>query len=90
MAATTNPTITQTWSALVAAGDAFFLSLPFSGRFDIEVATTDSAVTAPTVVGHILSGDQQEGITRDLIGPGTVWARTRSGSTTVVLNAWTP
>lgn len=88
MAATTNPTITQTWSAIVAAGSYFLLTLPFASRYDVEVATTDSAVTGPTVVGHILSGDQQEGLTRDLIGPGTVWARTRDGSTTVVLNAW--
>ena len=88
MAATTNPTITQTWSAIVAAGNYFLLTLPFASRFDVEVATTDAAGTAPTVVGHILSGDEQEGLTRDLLGPGTVWARTRSGSTTVVLNAW--
>lgn len=90
MAATTNPALTATWSAIVAVGDAFLLSLPFATRYDIEVATTDDAGTAPTVVGHVLAGDQQEGITRDLLGPGTVWARTRSGSVPVVLNAWTP
>lgn len=90
MAATTNPALTATWSVLVAVGNDFLLSLPFATRYDIEVATTDSAVTAPTVVGHVLAGDQQEGLTRDLLGPGTVWARTRSGAATVVLNAWAP
>ena len=88
MAVTTNPTVTAAWSAIVPAGSYFMLTLPFATRYDIEVATTDAAGTAPTVVGHVLSGDQQEGLTRDLLGPGTVWARTRSGSTTVVLNTW--
>ncbi len=88
MASTTNPTITTTWSAIVAVGSNFLLTLPFDTNYSIEVATTDSAVTGPTVRGHVLSGDQQEGLTRDLIGPGTVWARPLIGSAAVVLNVW--
>lgn len=90
MAVTANPALTAAWSVIVAAGDNFLLSLPFTARYDIEVATTDAAGTAPTVGGHRLAGDRQDGLTRDLLGPGTVWARTRSGATTVVLNTWTP
>lgn len=87
--ATTNPTVTATWTKLVALGDDFLLTLPFSTRFDIEVATTD-ADSAPTGgQGHILSGDHQEGLNRLLVGPGYVWAKA-GGSVPVVLNTWTP
>ena len=88
MATTTNPSLTTTWTAIVAVGSNFLLTLPFSTRASIEVATTDSAVTGPTVQGHVLAGDLKEGLTRDLIGPGTVWARSQGAPATVVLNVW--
>ncbi|MBP6734034.1 MAG: hypothetical protein KAX51_04500 [Chromatiaceae bacterium] len=90
MAVTANITVIPNWSVLVAAGDEFIVTLASPTRFDVEVATTDSAGTAPAVAGHLLNGDQPEGLTRSLLGPGTVWARTRGGSVAVVVNAWTP
>jgi hypothetical protein len=90
MADTTNPTVTTTWSKLVATGDDFLLTLPFFGSATtVEVATT-TADSAPTgIVGHIISGEHQEGINRVLIGPGYVWAKAK-GNVPVVLNTWTP
>lgn len=85
--ATTNPTLTTAWSKIVDAGYDFLLTLPFSTRTSIEVATSDS-VADPTVVGHVVRGDQYESINRTLIGTGYVYARTREGTATVVLNAW--
>jgi len=86
--ATTNPTITTTWAKLADAGTEFLLTLPFSTRTSIEVATSDTDV-APTVNGHVLRGDQYESINRTLIGTGYVYARTSEGSVTGVLNVWT-
>lgn len=90
MAVTANVALTSRWAVVVAAGDEFMLTIPHPTRFDIEIATTDSDSTAPAVVGHVLNGDQPEGITRALLGPGTVWARTRGGGLVVAINAWTP
>jgi hypothetical protein len=87
--ATTNPTLTASWSKLVDAGDEFLLTLPFSTRTSIEVAVKD-ADSAPTVNGHILRGDQFEAMNRTLIGPGYVYARTQGGSVPVILSSWTP
>jgi len=85
--ATTNPTLNSSWTKIVDAGYEFLLTLPFSTRVDIEVATKDSEA-APTVRGHVLRGDQFESLNRTLIGPGYVYARTTSGTVPVVLNAW--
>ena len=85
--ATTNPTLNGSWTKIVDAGYEFLLTLPFSIRVDIEVATKDSEA-APTVRGHVLRGDQFESLNRTLIGPGYVYARTTSGTVPVVLNAW--
>jgi hypothetical protein len=89
MANTTNPTVTTTWSKLVATGDDFLLTLPYVTHLDVQVATT-TADSAPTgIIGNIISGEHQEGINRILIGPGYVWAKAE-GSVPVVLNTWTP
>ena len=86
--ATTNPTLNGSWTKIVDAGYEFLLTLPFSTRVDVEIATQDTK-EAPTVRGHVLRGDQFESLNRTLIGPGYVYARTTSGTVPVVLNAWT-
>jgi len=40
--ATTNPTLNGNWSKLVDAGYEFLLTLPFSTRVDVEIATKDT------------------------------------------------
>ena len=85
--ATTNPTLNGSWTKIVDAGYEFLLTLPFSTRVDVEIATKDTE-EAPTVKGHVLRGDQFESLNRTLIGPGYVYARTTSGTVPVVLNAW--
>lgn len=87
--ATTNPTLTSAWSKLVDAGDEFLLTLPFSTRTSIEVAIKDTDA-APTVQGHVLRGEEGASMTRSLIGPGYVYARTQAGTVPVILSAWTP
>jgi hypothetical protein len=87
--ATTNPTITTAWAKIVNVGDSFLLTLPFTTRTSIEVAVRD-ADSAPTVQGHVLRGDRAESLTRSLIGPGYVFARSQGGSVVVNLSAWTP
>ena len=85
--ATTNPTLNGSWTKIVDAGYEFLLTLPFSTRVDVEIATQDTE-EAPTVRGHVLRGDQFESLNRTLIGPGYVYARTTAGTVPVVLNAW--
>jgi hypothetical protein len=87
--ATPNPTITTAWAKLVTLGDELLLTLPFTTRTSIEVAVRD-ADTVPTVQGHVLRGDRAESLTRALIGPGYVFARSQDGSVVVNLSAWTP
>ncbi len=88
MAATTNAVVSAAWSVLATADQDFLLTRPFPNRYAIEVAITDSAGTPPTIVGHVLNGDQPEGLNRALLGPGVVWARSRGESVAVVLTAW--
>ena len=86
---TTNPSVTASWGKLVDTGDDFLLTLPFATSTRIEVAVSDTD-EAPTVQGHVLSGDRGDSMNRSLIGPGYVYARVaESGSVNVVLNAWT-
>lgn len=87
--ATTNPTVTTAWTKIVAVGQDFLLTLPFDSATSVEVATTDADSAPVDIKGHILSGDQQEGMNRPLIGPGYVWAKA-AGSLPVVLNNWAP
>lgn len=88
--ATTNPTITDAWTLLVAdSGQEFFLSLPFDTPNQVEVATTDNAAVAPVgLSGHVLSGNAQESVNRAILGPGAVFARCTRGAMSLVLNAW--
>ena len=91
---TTNPTIfTSTWTLVVAAGDDFLLSLPFSSPITVEVATLATEPVDPDtpdtelagITGHLLTGSAQESINRTLIGPGYVYARSPQGALNVVL-----
>ena len=91
--ATTNPTIGTDWGLLVTAGDEFLLTAP-SAAGVIEIAVSDTE-TAPPVAGHPLNGgghpSPRESLNRALIGPGYVYARSKSGAAvTAALSAWTP
>lgn len=88
--ATTNPSLTSSWSLIVAAGSDFLMTLPFFNPTALEIATTASDSISPTVSGHTVSGDRQDHITRSLVGPGSVWARSKGSTVTVVLNTWVP
>jgi len=87
--ATTNPTLTTSYTKIVAAGDEFLLTLLHTSKLDVEVAIKDTD-EAPTVRGHVLRGELGESMNRSLLGPGYVFARTRSGTVPVALSAWTP
>jgi len=69
---TTNISVTNAWTLVAASGtDPVIVSFE-GGR--VEVATTDSDATAPTVSGHALVG--REAVTRAHLGAGAIWART--------------
>lgn len=94
---TPNPVIGPDWGLLVPNGAEFLLSFPFRANTNVELAPMDSE-TAPDesvdpVFGHSLSKEGDEGITRALVGPGYVYARTRDFSesgteVTVSLTTW--
>lgn len=85
--ATTNPTLTSTWSKIVDDSAEFLLTLPFSTNFSIEVAAVATDVAPSGIRGHVLRAESLEGITRGLIGSGFIYARTLGGSANVVLSA---
>ncbi len=87
--ATTNPTLTTSYTKIVAAGDEFLLTLLHTSKLDVEVAIKDTD-EAPSVRGHVLRGERGESMNRSLIGPGYVFARAVGGTVPVVLSAWTP
>lgn len=78
--ATANITVGSTWTQIALNTDD---NLTVSSRYveNVEYAATE-ADTAPTVEGHALSGGM--GITRLLIGPGYIWARSLSGGDVVL------
>jgi len=77
--ATTNVTVTQTWTKLAEDSDDPIL-ISFSTPVFFEVATTATDV-APVVSGHQLQYDDQ--IVREVIGPGFIWARIINSPTTI-------
>ena len=89
--ATTNPIITTAWSLIVTAGDDFLLELPpTSKEIQAQIAIRDTE-TVPTVTGHTITARESEGMNRNLIGPGYVYARVIGISEyPAVLTAWTP
>ena len=87
--ATQDVTLTSAWQLIATAGDEFLLTLPPGGHRQVAVALSDTEQD-PTVAGHRLLS-QGEGLNRTLIGPGYVYARSRSGvAVAAVLSAWTP
>lgn len=85
--ATTNPTLTASWSKIVDATADFLLTLPFSTTFSVEVAAVALDAAPSGIRGHVLRAENLEGMTRALLGPGFVYARTLGGSATVVLSS---
>lgn len=89
--ATTNPILTAAWSLIVTAGDDFLLELPPTSKgIEAQVAIRDTE-TVPTVTGHTITARESEGMNRNLIGPGYVYARVIGISEyPAVLTSWTP
>jgi hypothetical protein len=72
---TVNLNVTESWTKIA---DATHLTVLVTSRsiYTIEVAVT-AADSAPEVLGHLLhDGDA---ITRDIVGPGFLWARVSDG-----------
>ena len=83
--ATINVTVGADWVQIALNTDDNVLS---TSRYteSVEYATT-APDTAPTVQGIALTAGMA--ITRDLIGPGYIWARTVSGGSAVLaVNKW--
>lgn len=74
--ATSNPVVTAAWTKLAESSDVDLL-VTWETPVVLEVATT-SANSAPAVIGHRVTNE--DAITRSVIGPGYVWARTVAGS----------
>lgn len=72
--ATTNLTLTHAWQlAASASATSVLITHGYSGS-RIEIATTASDATAPTVsAGHVLEAGM--GATRELLPSGAIWAR---------------
>lgn len=89
MAATQNILLDKDYQLIATDAEDFFLSLPWTIAATIEVATTDSGSSAPLVRGHELTGTAIESINRNVIGPGYVYAKSKTGiPLTIVLNVW--
>lgn len=90
--ATANTTLTTNWAKIVDDGDDFLFSLADpAGHRVIAVAISDAA-PASTVRGHVLSTGSggNDAITRGIIGPGNVWARSLGSPAVLAVTAWTP
>ena len=84
---TTNTALTTAWAKIVDDGTDFLLTLPFTSRMTIEVATAASAPNA-TLQGHPLRADKIDGLNRALVGSGDVYARCLDGGVSIVLTTW--
>lgn len=88
--ATENLLLNVTYAPIVAAGDEFLLTLPRS-QGTVEVVTMAGATPpAASLVGHVLGPANREGMSRTLLGPGTVYARAPGAAVLVTLTHWTP
>jgi len=87
--ATTNVNVPVIWEKVVDAGLDFILTLNTPNFNYVEVAVSDTEV-APAVRGHQFKGPD-EGLTRQLVGPGYVYARSMAGAPVLAtVTAWTP
>lgn len=89
----TNPTLTKTWAKVAENTQSFTLTLPLNAGAAIEYVPmeTDQSPAAGVIGGSLIPGER-EGVTRDLTGPGYVYARIEPSqpvsSIKVVLMAW--
>lgn len=91
MATTQNITLGKDYQLIATNAEDFFLSLPWIIGATVVVATTDSDSVAPVsdLRGHELTGTAIESINRNVIGPGYVYAKSKTGvPLTVVVNVW--
>ncbi len=87
--ATTNVMIYVTWTKVVDVDLDFLLTLNTPNFNYVEVAVNDIDVE-PTVRGHQCKGPEQ-GLTRALVGPGYVYAKSLAGAPVMAtVTAWTP
>ena len=88
MAKTANITIGPDWTEVVDDETAYYwLSLPFTTVSTFEVAvwdTTDDAANID-IAGHPLRAEHIDSVSRAVTGDGFIYARCRSGATTVVV-----
>lgn len=97
--ATTNPTVTGSWSLIVQEGDEFLLTLPLAsqsvhvaiGAADDSDSDSDPEAPPTDLLGHALAPGR-DGMNRALLGPGPVFAKCidPEASVLVALTAWTP
>jgi hypothetical protein len=79
--ATVNIAVDEDWTLVASAALDLFLLTTSDG---IEVAVTAGDSTEPDI-GHGHSVGTQLGVTRELIGPGAVWARKTGAADAVVV-----
>jgi hypothetical protein len=73
--ATTNVTVTSTWTKLANTEDDHVF-VTAAGPAVLEVATTAADAAPSGIVGHRLPvASIGDAISRDLLGPGYVWCR---------------
>lgn len=90
---TQNVVITKSWTQLVDNTKQFLITLPLYGSVNIEVAITDTnSPPGDNLVGIPLLSFNREGLMRDQVGPGYVWARIEKKSSLqqalVILNIY--
>jgi hypothetical protein len=87
--ATVNQTIGTTWTQIATNAQEFFLSVPFTTPFVVDVATTAAdEAPAATILGHPVRPEITAGMNRTLLGDGYVWARCKQGPVECALDVW--
>ena len=80
-------TLSRNWTETVIDGSDFLLSLPSDSNMDVVVATTDTVQAPTSDHGHPVGYGLRNAITRELLGPGYVWAKA-SGVCNINLSTW--
>jgi hypothetical protein len=85
---TYNIRITRNWTQITNFSDFFLLSL--AENSSVEVAAADTSTPPVVDRGHVLDPTNNNGLTRDMIGPGYIFARAVSTDyqCVVVLSSW--
>jgi DNA topoisomerase VI subunit B len=84
--ATANVTIGSVWELIALDTEDFYIT--GADRL-VEVATSATEVAPEATSGHPVSATPIRECNRALIGPGFVYAKSRSGDVLVVLTTWT-